>query len=399
MSASPEQSIHVGVALGGAGRHPAAWRLESARPTELVSAKYWIDQVRLAEQGLLDLVTIEDSFSLSDSSSLSGSSTAVTDGRVDLAVGHLDSTLIAARLALATDRIGLVPTAVTTHTEPFHVSKAIASLDHASYGRAGVRLRITNRPDDTALFGRRPTAEPIPDLLAEAADHAEVLRRLWDSWEDDAEIRDIATGRFIDRDKLHYIDFQGAFFSVRGPSITPRPPQGQPIIAALSHSADVHRFVGGSADLAFVTPTDATDAHDIVAEIDRARVEAGRDDAVRVLADLTVFLGDTRAQARAHRDLLDEWLGTEFADDAAVVVGTPSDVADRIAELVDPATGVAGVRLRPGAVPLDLEAIVAGVVPELQRRGLFRTNYTETTLRGHLRLPRPANRYAGLVTA
>ncbi|WP_328856810.1 LLM class flavin-dependent oxidoreductase [Williamsia herbipolensis] len=396
MSASPEQSIHVGVALGGAGRHPAAWRLDSARPTELVSAQYWVDQVRLAEQGLLDLVTIEDSFSLSDSSS---GPAATADGRVDLAVGHLDSTLIAARVALATDHVGLIPTAVTTHTEPFHVSKAIASLDHASHGRAGVRLRISHHAGDTALFGRRPGAEPVPDLLAEAADHAEVLRRLWDSWEDDAEIRDIATGRFIDRDKLHYIDFRGAFFSVRGPSITPRPPQGQPIIAALSHTGDVHRFVGSSADLAFVTPTDVADACGIVAEIDRARVEAGRGDAVRVLADLTVFLGDTRAQARAHRDRLDEWLGTEFSDDAAVVVGTPADVADRIAELVDPETGVVGVRLRPGAVPLDLEAIVAGVVPELQRRNLFRTHYSEETLRGHLRLPRPANRYAGLVTA
>ncbi|WP_045821691.1 LLM class flavin-dependent oxidoreductase [Williamsia herbipolensis] len=396
MSASPEQSIHVGVALGGAGRHPAAWRLDSARPTELVSARYWIDQVRLAEQGLLDLVTIEDSFSLSDSSS---GPAATADGRVDLAVGHLDSTLVAARVALATDHVGLIPTAVTTHTEPFHVSKAIASLDHASHGRAGVRLRISHHAGDTALFGRRPGAEPVPDLLAEAADHAEVLRRLWDSWEDDAEIRDVATGRFIDRDKLHYIDFRGAFFSVRGPSITPRPPQGQPIIAALSHTGDVHRFVGSSADLAFVTPTDVADARGIVAEIDRARVEAGRDDAVRVLADLTVFLGDTRAQARAHRDRLDEWLGTEFTDDAAVVVGTPADVADRIAELVDPETGVVGVRLRPGAVPLDLEAIVAGVVPELQRRTLFRTHYSEETLRGHLRLPRPANRYAGLVTA
>ena len=113
--------------------------------------------------------------------------------------------------------------------------------------------------DTIAHFGRRVvpgerSAGLVADLFREAGDYVEVLRRLWDSWEDDAEIRDAATGRFIDRDKLHYIDFAGRFFSVKGPSITPRPPQGQPVVAALAHQALPYELVGRSADLGFVTP-------------------------------------------------------------------------------------------------------------------------------------------------
>ena len=130
-----------------------------------------------------------------------------------------------------------MPTVVVTHTEPFHISKAIATLDYVSGGRAGVRVRVSSRPDETATcsaVGRSRRCNrhaslpghdegPLADLFDEATDYVEVVRRLWDSWEDDAEIRDVATGRFVDRDKLHYIDFAGRYrFSVKGPSITPR---------------------------------------------------------------------------------------------------------------------------------------------------------------------------------
>jgi alkanesulfonate monooxygenase SsuD/methylene tetrahydromethanopterin reductase-like flavin-dependent oxidoreductase (luciferase family) len=214
--------MHLSVALDGAGWHPAAWREQRARPLELFTARYWADLVTEAERGLLDFVTIEDGFSVQSS-------------RTDQVTGRLDAVLIAARVAPLTSRIGLVPTVVVTHTEPFHVSKAIATLDYVSKGRAGVRIKVSGTAVEAAQFGRRTIPPARPALLAEAADYVEVLRRLWDSWEDDAEIRDAATGRFVDRNKLHYIDFAGEFFSVRGPSITPRPPQGQPVVAALGH--------------------------------------------------------------------------------------------------------------------------------------------------------------------
>ena len=146
--------------------------------------------------------------------------------------------------------------------------------------------------------------------MAEAADYIEVVRRLWDSWEDDAEIRDRATGRFIDRHKLHYIDFTGDYFRVKGPSITPRPPQGQPVVAALAHASEPYRLVARCADIGFVTPRDAADAGAIVAAIRREQRAAGRaDDTVHVLADLVVFLADDAATATARRARLDALAG------------------------------------------------------------------------------------------
>lgn len=235
--------IHLAVALDGAGWHPAAWREPDARPADLFGAGYWTDLVLEAERGALDFVTVEDSLAVQSDDPF------VPDQRVDRVRGRLDAVLIAARVAPRTQRIGLVPTAVVTHTEPFHVSKSIATLDYVSAGRAGVRVQIAGRPDVAAHFGRREAASRsrTDEYFAETADYVEVLRRLWDSWEDDAEIRDAATGRFIDRDKLHYIDFSGRWFSVKGPSITPRPPQGQPIVAALGHGRAAHELIAGSA--------------------------------------------------------------------------------------------------------------------------------------------------------
>src|SRR5690606_281588 len=123
--------------------------------------------------------------------------------------------------------VGLVPTVTTTHTEPFHVSRAIATIDHVSAGRAGWQVGWSTTPAEAAAFGRK-AAQDEPDAVAEADEAVEVVTRLWDSWEDDAEIRDVATGRFVDREKLHYVDHEGIRFAVKGPSITPRPPQGQP---------------------------------------------------------------------------------------------------------------------------------------------------------------------------
>jgi alkanesulfonate monooxygenase SsuD/methylene tetrahydromethanopterin reductase-like flavin-dependent oxidoreductase (luciferase family) len=379
-------SLHLGVALDGAGWHPAAWREPDARPADLFSPGYWVDLVREAEAGLLDLVTIEDALSL-QSTDREG-----PDERTDQVRGRLDAVQVAARVAPLTRSIGLVPTAVVTHTEPFHLSKAIATLDFVSTGRAGVRVKVSSSPAEAAHFGRRPVL-PVEDLFAEAADWVEVVRRLWDSWEDGAEIRDVATGRFVDREKLHYIDFEGRSFSVKGPSITPRSPQGQPIVAALAHQQIPYELVGRSADLGFVTPRDAADATRIVGEVRSAQAAAGRaDETVHVFGDVVVFLDDDAATARARRDRLDERAGAAYAGDAAVFVGTPAELADLLTDWVQ--AGLTGFRLRPAALPHDLRQITAGLVPELQRRGLFRTAYEASTLRGLLGLPRPANRYA-----
>lgn len=385
--------VHLAVALEGTGWHPASWREPASRADELFSAAFWVDQVTEAESGLLDLVTFEDSF-------LVGSS------RPGRRQGRLDPVLTALRVGPVTSHIGLVPTAVVTHTEPFHMSTQIATLDYASAGRAGVRVRVSNREDEAALFGRRTLADDTREtLFDEAADYVEVLRRLWDSWEDDAEIRDASTGRFVDREKLHYIDFVGAHFAVRGPSITPRPPQGQPPVAALAHIDTAYRLAARSADIAFVTPdgtywagTDQAgptgDAATVLAGVRAAEREVGRTGPeLSVLGDLLVVLDDTADAARARLRRLDDVDGS-LRTDAKVLAGTVAEVADVIESWQ--AAGLAGARLRPAVTAHDLPRITRDLVPDLQHRGLFRQAYETNTLRGHFGLTEPTNRYASV---
>jgi alkanesulfonate monooxygenase SsuD/methylene tetrahydromethanopterin reductase-like flavin-dependent oxidoreductase (luciferase family) len=388
-------SVRLAVALDGTGWHPASWREPGARPDALYSAGYWVDQVLEAERGQLDLVTFEDSLGWQSAHPFH------PDDRTDQVRGRLDAVLIAARVAPLTRNIGLLPTAVVTHTEPFHLSKAIATLDYVSTGRAGVRVRISGRPDEAALFGRRTIppvrlaeAEtgPLAELFDEARDYVEVMRRLWDSWEDDAEIRDAATGRFVDRDKLHYIDFAGPHFSVRGPSITPRPPQGQPIVSVLAHRTVAYRLLGRSADLGFVTPRDTADARASLAEVRHEQDQAGRSgESLHVFGDVLVFLDSDRAAAEDRRARLDELAGEELRTDALVFAGTPGELADLALDWHG--AGLSGLRLRPAGTAHDLPLITQGLVPELRRRGVFRTGYRADTLRGLLGMSRPANRY------
>ncbi|WP_066360457.1 LLM class flavin-dependent oxidoreductase [Herbidospora mongoliensis] len=377
-------TLHLAVALDGAGWHPAAWRAEGAQPDRLFTAGYWADLVIEAERGLLDWVTFEDTLSL-QSSRYDG-----PDGRLDQVRGKLDAVLLAAAVAPLTSKIGLIPTTSVTHTEPFHVAIGIASLDYASKGRAGWRPRVSGRPDEAAHFGRREfppfdlaNQEFITALFEEADDAVEVVRRLWDSWEDDAEIRDAATGRFIDRDRLHYIDFEGKFFSVKGPSITPRPPQGQPLVTSLGHGPGPYEFAARGADVLYVTPKDRDDAHRIVAEVREIEARIGRTGPpLKVFADLVVFFG-------GHKAGLDELDGAPLESDAHVFEGTPAELADLLQDW-----DLEGYRLRPGVLPHDLNVITRELVPELQSRGAFRTAYETADLRGRLGLARPASRYA-----
>ncbi|GAA2402345.1 LLM class flavin-dependent oxidoreductase [Streptomyces coeruleofuscus] len=402
MSSTPASSLHLAVALDGTGWHPASWREPVARPRDLFTAAYWADLVAEAERGLLDFVTIEDGLGPQSSHFLD------PDERNDQVRGRLDAVLVASRVAPLTRHIGLVPTVVATHTEPFHISKAIATLDYVSAGRAGLRVQITARPNEAAHFGRRtipridaydsPAArEVVTELFDEAADYVEVVRRLWDSWEDDAEIRDAANGRFIDRDKLHYIDFEGGHFSVKGPSITPRPPQGQPVVSALAHDTVPYRLVARAADIGYVTPYDADEARAIVARIRAEQDAAGRAaEPLHVFGDLVVFLDDDPAAATARRERLDALAAQPYTSDALIFAGTPSSLADLLQELHS--AGLSGFRLRPAVAGHDLPAITRGLVPELQRRGVFRRAYEADTLRGLLGLARPANRYAAATT-
>jgi alkanesulfonate monooxygenase SsuD/methylene tetrahydromethanopterin reductase-like flavin-dependent oxidoreductase (luciferase family) len=386
------ERMHLAVSLDGAGYHEAAWRDPASRPAELFSAGYWVDQVRLAERGLLDLVSFDDAFGIQSQSPRK------LDERTDQVRGRLEAVLLACRVAPLTRHIGLVPVATTTYTEPFHIASAISTLDWISNGRAGWQPRVSGRPTDADLVGVRPAPSPdtaLADMFEEATDAVEVVRRLWDSWEDDAIIKDVATGRFVDRDKLHYIEFAGRSFSVKGPSIVPRPPQGQPLVAALAHQPVPWAFAATSADVAFITPADIDDVEPWVGNVRAAESDVGRVGPPLVLiADLVVFLAVSAESARDRKAALDDLAGRPLRSDAAIFTGTPDALAAEL--LAWRERGLDGFRLRPGVTAVDLPGIVDALVPALQQRGAFRTAYEPGTLRERFGLGRPVSRYAGV---
>lgn len=347
----PLRPLHLAAEIGGPPRYDPA---------------HYTGLARLAEGGALDFVTLGDSF----------------------ARPGPDALAVLSRVAPDTRRIGLVPTVTTTHTEPFHVSSAVATLDWVSRGRAGWSVDVSTTEAEARLFGRRPAA-PADALWREAGECADVSARLWDSWEDDAEIRDTATGRFIDRDKLHYVDFEGTGFGVRGPAVVPRPPQGRPVVVIDGTTEPARAAAARHADVVLVRATTPERTAAIREDVLRRAAAHGRDPAaLRVLAALTVDLGDAESAPEPGLES-----GPPLAAQGTYYRGGPVDLADLITQW-HRAGAVDGFHLTPITPGRDLERIVNGTVALLQHRSLFRTFHPGGTLREHLGLARPANRYA-----
>ncbi len=301
------------------------------------------------------------------------------------APGRTNALQRAAFAGPVTRTIALVPEVDSVYTEPFHVSTQLASLDYVSLGRAGWIVAAAESPEAAAAVGRSSVTGAA--LGQEAAASIEVSRRLWDSWEDDAVIRDVPTGRYIDVDKLHYADFEtpagfaGAGYSVKGPSIIPRPLQGQlPVLVPASLLGEV------SAEAVDAVLVSAPTAELLAAEVRdvRARVGAG----VAIVAELDVVL-DTRGQAAGSR-------GATFDGGRAAFAGSAAGLADFLASLLAEADGV---RLHPASLFIDLEELSRLVLPELRRRGLLRPVVQDGTFRDVLGLERPASRYASATAA
>jgi alkanesulfonate monooxygenase SsuD/methylene tetrahydromethanopterin reductase-like flavin-dependent oxidoreductase (luciferase family) len=365
------------LALDGVGAHPAA--ATTAGPDALrrvLDPATWVGLVSTAEAAGFDLVGLGDRFGPHDSTP------------------RLDAVLVASRVAPTTRRVGLLPTATATHTEPFHHAKAIATLDHVSLGRAGVRVRTAPGVDELRLFGRRdaPAAGTLDadDLRDEADEWVDVVRRLWDSWEDGAEIRDTATGRFVDRDRLHPVDFVGRWFSVKGPLITPRPPQGQPLVAVEVETPEHLALAAARADLVSVAvqEDETVDAAlEGVATAEHAAGRVGRP--LLVLLDVEVTLAPTDAEALDRAAALDA--AAPPRRDRPRLVGSPDTVADRLEAWGR--SGADGFRIHPSTHHDDVPAVAADLLPLLRRRGLVGSS-RPGTLRERLGLGRPASRYA-----
>ncbi|MEU2236869.1 LLM class flavin-dependent oxidoreductase [Streptomyces vietnamensis] len=237
----PRPALHLAVEIDGDGAHPAAWRRAAHSPGELLTPRRLARVAAVAENSGFTLVTLDDSI--------------LPPGPASGPVGRIGAVERAAFVAASTNVLGVAPVVATTYAEPFHISSQLASLDHVSAGRAGWVVGVEEDPAAARAWGR-PVVEGADALAREARDGLRVVRDLWDSWEDDAVIRSVATSRYLDRSRLHAIDFTGETYSVKGPSIVPRPPQGRPVVLARPGLVPA-----GLADVALVggaTPAEAS---------------------------------------------------------------------------------------------------------------------------------------------
>ncbi|MCF7550624.1 LLM class flavin-dependent oxidoreductase [Pseudonocardia sp. WMMC193] len=346
---TPSPRLSLAVELDGDGAHPAAWRHSGRPPGAVLGGAAVRAAVHGAERAGFVLATFADS-PVPPSSGLD-------------AAGRLEAGTRAAFVATTTSRIGLAPTLHVATTEPFHLATQLAALDHATHGRGGWVVGTANDPAAAATIGATPLAPA--DLDRETRDVVDTARALWDSWEDDAVIKDVATGRYLDPDRVHHVDAVGARFTVRGPLITPRPPQGQLVVLA-----DARLGLGGLADVALV-------GADLAAADSPVRFAE-----VEVVLDADEPAADRLAALDA--DTLWEPGG------ALRHVGS----ADALVTLLRELAGVVdGVRFHPAVQAVDLPILADRVLPALAdlRRPPGRT------LRESLGLPRPVNRFAGSV--
>jgi len=346
--------------IDGAGGHPGAWRGPEVDPAAILTGELALRAVQRAEAAGIDFATFADTLE------------APVDAP-DRVSARLDALGLAARIAPATDRIGLVPTLTVTHTEPFHVQASVATLDYVSGGRAGWLADVSTSAEAAAVIGRRPPA-PSAETWREARYVVDVSRRLWDSWEDDAIIRDAATGRFIDRDRIHYVDFESPDFSIKGPSIVPRPPQGHPLTVVRVGSAEA---LQAAADADLVLLPGVSDLPERLAAVRATGLRP------RILVSVSVLLDEQTSSAVRRAD------GAEELDH----IGGVERLADLIGEWGE--AGVDGVHLRPASLELDVPVIAGRLLPLLRTRKLVGpAGSRPTSLRNRLGLRRPANRYA-----
>jgi alkanesulfonate monooxygenase SsuD/methylene tetrahydromethanopterin reductase-like flavin-dependent oxidoreductase (luciferase family) len=347
----------LGIELDGEGSHPAAWRRAHHPPSESLSGRTLTQKVRAAENAGFTLATFHDSIVAPK---------AGIRGRVD-AVNR------ASFVAATTSTIGLVPVVETTYAEPFHTSSQLATLDYSARGRGGwIAARLAD-PAAASAWGR-PVLTQRVDLDREQRDSITVVRSLWDSWEDDAVIRDYASGRFLDRDKLHYVDFDGQSFTVKGPAIVPRPPQGQLVVFGTESDREQVDVV-------------------LVAETDRdAAVDAANDSGGLTFVEIGVTLDTGQASAADRLAALNEH-DPKPESSRLEYIGPATGFVELLTEL---AAHTDGVRLFPTVIDEDLPLLARYVLPALFKSGVAHRPVPGSSLRGNLGLARSANRYARL---
>jgi alkanesulfonate monooxygenase SsuD/methylene tetrahydromethanopterin reductase-like flavin-dependent oxidoreductase (luciferase family) len=353
-------ALHLALEIDGDGAHPAAWRRAAHSPDQLLTPRRVAGVAAVAENAGFTLVTLDDG--------------VLPPGVAPDPAGRIGAVERAAFIAASTSTVGISPVIPVTYAEPFHVSSQLASLDHISGGRAGWVVTEEGRPEAARAWGR-PLVADADARARESRDGVEVARALWDSWEDDAVIRSVATSRYLDRDRLHYIDFTGETYAVKGPAIVPRPPQGQLVVLGGPDQVPAAQL-----DVALVTGRD-------LAAVTTASAAAGTP---RVFAEVEVAL-DTPEATAAERvaDLERHAPWTERG--RLRHIGSADHLVALLGEL---SRHVDGVRLHPLVLDEDLPVLSRLVLPALSERRLVARPQPGTSLRSTLGLERPANRFA-----
>jgi len=438
---NPEQ-LHLGAFMRPVSIHTAAWRYPGAFPDANFNFEHYKYFIQTLERGRFDAFFMADHLAVLNMpmDALKRSAT----------VSSFDPLTLLPALATLTTHIGLVATASTTYNEPFHIARKFASLDYISGGRAGWNVVTSSNPDEALNFGSAKHMEH--DIRYQRAkEFYAVVTGLWDSWADDAWLRDVDDGVYFDPGKLHILDHEGQYLSVRGPLNIARPIQGWPVIVQAGSSESGRQLAAETAEVVFGSANNLTDAKAYYADI-KARMEiSGRSpEHLKILPGAFVVIGDTVVEARKKKERLDSLvhpdsgiatlsvlLGTDVSglglDDplpdipesnatqggrqrvvdmarrenltirelaqyvggsfgSLEMVGTPSTIADEMEEWLH-TKACDGFNVMFPYLPGGLDDFVDQVVPELQRRGIFRREYEGGTLRDHLGLPRPTNRF------
>jgi alkanesulfonate monooxygenase SsuD/methylene tetrahydromethanopterin reductase-like flavin-dependent oxidoreductase (luciferase family) len=355
-------ALRLAVEIDGDGAHPAAWRRAAHSPDQLLTPRRVARVAAVAENAGFTLVTLDDG--------------VLPPGASPDPVGRIGAVERAAFVAASTSTVGIAPVVPVTYAEPFHVSGQLASLDHISVGRAGWVVTEEERPEAARAWGR-PLITDAAARARESRDGVEVARSLWDSWEDDAVIRSVATSRYLDRERLHYIDFTGETYAVKGPAIVPRPPQGQLVVLGRPDrvpAAQLDVALVGGRDLASVATAAGTPR--VFAEVEVALDTPDATGAERV-ADLERHAPWTDRRRLRH-------IGS---------AGQLIALLDELSRAVD------GVRLHPLVLDEDLPVLSHVVLPALSERRLVARPLPGTSLRSTLGLERPANRFAAVTAA
>ena len=438
------RQIKLGAFLPGGGQHIAAWRHPDSPADGATSFAFHRQLAETAERGLFDAYFLADGLAIAFGGGIEGGNAKVA--------GFEPLTLFSA-LAPFTEHLGFIATASTTYEEPYTIARKFASLDLISGGRAGWNV-VTTATESAAHNFNLDRQHPHAFRYARAREHVEVVRKLWDSFEDDAFVRDKEAGVFFDISKVHYTDHRGDHFKVKGPLNVSRSPQGHPVIVQAGQSDDGRGLAAATAEVIFTAHQHLETAQEFYRDIKTRAAGVGRDPShVLIMPGVAPFVGRTEAEAREKYDRLTsliveedglalisgltggeldlkghdldgplpplaategmksrqalirqiaeennfsirqlyQWIAT--ARGHYTVVGSATQIADVLQEWFEN-EAADGFNVLPPWLPTALDDFVDLVVPELQRRGLFRTAYEGKTLRENLGLPFPVNRHA-----